>query len=170
MTALADVCGVLEANALPHALIGAAALAVRGIARSTYDIDLLTTDPRALDARLWSVFRDAVEIRRGDVDDPLAGVIRIARPADRPIDVIVGKHRWQARAIARAEHLPGGPPVVLARDLILLKLYAGGSQDLWDIRELLQQQDDLSLEADVTADLLTLPGELQDRWQSVGRR
>ena len=170
MTALADVCGVLDANGLSYALIGAAALAARGIARSTYDIDLLTTDSRTLDGPLWSAFGGAAEIRRGDADDPLAGVVRVAIPGERPIDVVVGKHAWQARAIERAERIPGGPPIVLARDLILLKLYAGGTQDMWDIRELLQQQDDdSSLVLNVTADTSTLTGELQERWRLVQR-
>ena len=44
MTLLDRVSGLLTARGIPHALIGAAALAARGIARSTYDIDLLTTD------------------------------------------------------------------------------------------------------------------------------
>jgi hypothetical protein len=86
--------------------------------------------------------------------------------AERPVDVVVGKQAWQARAIERAERLSVGPPVVLARDLILLKLYAGGAQDLWDIRALLQQHD-RALESEVAADLSTLPPELQRRWESV---
>lgn len=169
MTALDRVRAALDRHHLPYALIGAAALAARGIARSTYDIDLLTTDPRALDAPVWTTFpRDAIDIRRGDLDDPLAGVIRITLDADRPIDIVVGKHPWQTRAIARAEPIAGGPPVVLARDLILLKLYAGGAQDLWDIREL-RALGDRSLDADVTVDVSTLPEELQRRWESVRR-
>ncbi len=33
---------------MPHALIGAAALAVHGVSRSTFDQDILVTDTRAL--------------------------------------------------------------------------------------------------------------------------
>lgn len=167
MTALERVCGVLDAHRLSHALIGAAALAARGIARSTYDIDILTVDPRALDPSLWTTFPESVvDIRRGDLDDPLAGVTRIALEADRPIDIVVGKHGWQARALERAEPVAGGPPIVLARDLVLLKLYAGGSQDLWDIRELLQLHGP-PLDAEVAADVSMLPAESQRRWESV---
>jgi hypothetical protein len=43
MKLLDRVVRALLARNVPHALIGAAALAARGIARSTYDIDLLTT-------------------------------------------------------------------------------------------------------------------------------
>jgi hypothetical protein len=169
MTALDRVRSALDQRHLPYALIGAAALAVRGIARSTFDIDLLTTDLRALDAQVWTSFpAEAVDLRRGDLDDPLAGVIRITLDSDRPVDIIVGKHAWQTRAVARAEAIAGGPPVVLARDLILLKLYAGGSHDLWDIRELLAVSD-RSLDADVTADVSALSENLQQQWEAVRR-
>jgi hypothetical protein len=169
MTALDRVRAALDHHGVAYALIGAAALAARGIARSTFDIDLLTTEVRALDPTIWTAFAEGdLDIRRGDLDDPLAGVVRITVGADRPVDVIVGKHPWQTRAIARAEAISGGPPVVLARDLVLLKLYAGGAQDLWDIRELLAL-DDASLDGDVTADLSALPADVQRRWESVRR-
>ena len=41
--------------------------------------------------------------------------------------------------------------VVRSRDLVLLKLYAGGTQDLWDVRELLQLPGRDRLMADVEA-------------------
>jgi hypothetical protein len=167
MTALDRVCAVLDEHHVPYALIGAAALAARGVARSTYDIDLLTTGVGALDSALWASFpADAVDIRRGDLDDPLAGVVRITIDTNRPVDVVVGKHAWQARAIARAEPIAGGPPVVLARDLILLKLYAGGAQDLWDIREILALGDP-SLQAEVTTDISVLSEAVQQQWASL---
>ena len=120
-----------------------------------------------MDSGLWTAFGAAVDIRRGDLDDPLAGVIRLAIQGDRPIDVIVGNHPWQTRAIERAERVPGGPPVVQTRDLILLKLYAGGSQDLWDIRELLQL--DPAVASDVSADVQALSAAFKERWDSVRR-
>jgi hypothetical protein len=170
MIALDHVRAALDQHHLPYALIGAAALAARGIARSTFDIDLLTTDPRALDPLVWKALpADAIDIRRGDLDDPLGGVIRITIDRDRPVDVIVGKHAWQARAVARAEAISGGPPIVLARDLVLLKLYAGGTHDLWDVRELLAVTGG-SLEADVTDDLSTLAADMRQRWDAVRRQ
>ncbi len=54
MTLLDRVHRLLSGQQVAHALVGAAALAARGIARSTYDIDLLTTDRRVLEAELWS--------------------------------------------------------------------------------------------------------------------
>jgi len=173
MTTIDRVCGVLDTHGIAHALIGAAALAARGVARSTYDIDLLTTDARVLNPNTWDSLRADganVDIRRGDADDPLGGVVRIDAETDRPVDLILGKHAWHGRAVTRAEHVPGGPPVVLARDLVLLKLYAGGPQDLWDVRELMQQPGAEALADAVTADLVSLSPPMQDLWrQACGR-
>lgn len=167
MTALDRVRATLDQNQLSYALIGGAALAARGIARSTFEIELLTTEVRVLDRTVWTAsLAGDIDIRRGDLDDPLAGAVRITLGTDRPVDVIVDKHPWQTRAVARAEPISGGPPVVLACDLVLLKLYAGGAQDLWDIRKLLALGD-ASLAIDVTADLSALPADLQRRWESV---
>lgn len=170
MTLVERVSDVLDRAGLAHALVGAAALAARGVARSTYDIDLMVDDARVLEAATWhplDVERSAIDIRRGDHEDPLGGVIRISVAGERPVDVILCKHGWQSRAIARAERIDGGLRVVLARDLILLKLYAGGSQDLWDIRELLRILPNDTIVAEVDADLPGLPPTMQQLWAQV---
>lgn len=172
LTLLARVADLLGSRQVPHALIGAAALAARGIARSTFDIDLLTTDTRVLGTGWWThaaVEGASVDVRRGDADDPLAGVVRIDMPGDRPVDVVVGRHAWQERAVARAERTPAGPPVVTTLDLILLKLYAGGAQDLWDVRELLRQPAAEDLPAAIETELAALPDVMRIAWADVRR-
>lgn len=170
MTLLERVQQVLDAHGIAHALIGAAALAARGIARSTFDLDLLVADARVLSAELWKPVQaqgPLVDVRRGDAADPLGGVVRIEADGQRPVDVVLGKWAWQARALQRAEHVGGGPPVVAARDLVLLKLYAGGTQDLWDIRELLGLPDAAGLIAEVEDDLRGLAADLRTRWDAM---
>jgi len=172
MTLLDRVVAVLDANRTPCALIDAAALAAAGVARSTYDVDLLTVDTSVLQPEPWAVLPAEgvlVDLRHGDADDPPRGVVRIEAPSQRPVDVIVGKHAWQARAIERASRPPAGPPIVLPRDLVLLKLYAGGTQDFWDIRELLQLLGGRGVAADVEADLDGLPRFMRERWMQVRR-
>lgn len=170
MTLLDRVAALLDAHGTPHALIGAAALAAAGVARSTFDVDLLVVDASVLRDELWAGLRGegvSVDVRRGGHDDPLRGVVRVEVPSDRPVDIIVGKHAWQARALERAQRPSAGPPVVAPRDLVLLKLYAGGSQDLWDVRELLRLPQGETLAADVEADLEDLPRSMRDRWTSA---
>jgi len=170
MTLGERVMSALGARGIAHAMIGAAALAASGVARSTLDLDLLTLDPRVLDQDLWMVFRTAgieVDVRRGDADDPLAGVVRISMTGERPVDIILGRYAWQHRAVERAQQLPDGTKVVRARDLVLLKLYAGGTQDLWDIRQLLTVLAGTSLAADVDADLGDLPADARALWTSA---
>ena len=83
MILLDRVVAVLDDHDVPHALIGAAALAARGIARSTYDIDLL---------------------------------------------------------------------------------YAGGAQDIWDVRELLRLPGAEQVIDEVTADLAQHSREMRELW------
>ena len=172
MTLLDRVCAALDAAGVRCALIGAAALAAAGVARSTYDIDLLATDPRSLGEDVWTAARAggaSVEIRRGDADDPLLGVVRISSAGERPVDVVVGRFDWQRRAIERAERPGSGPAVVRPSDLILLKLHAGGPQDLWDIQQLLALPNAAALAAMVDADLAALPADARERWTLVRR-
>jgi hypothetical protein len=49
VTLFGSVVALLDQEHIPCAVIGASALAVHGVPRSTYDIDLLVTSPRGLD-------------------------------------------------------------------------------------------------------------------------
>jgi hypothetical protein len=143
VTLLARVVAELGRTGIASAVCGAGALAVHGVARSTYDIDLLTTDARALHDATWRRLAGTevrIEIRKGDDDDPLRGVVRVTQNDERPVDVIVGRHAWQTAIVdaARASQMLGAAVrVVDVPSLVLLKLYAGGPQDLWDIEQLL---------------------------------
>ena len=168
---LEAVVGELENRRVNYSLIGAVALASRGVARSTLDLDLLTTDKSVLDSEFWSQFRSkghVVEIRKGDFDDPLAGVIRVA--GEEPIDIVVGKYKWQRDIVDRADMVTvRGLRLRVARaaDLILLKLFAGGYQDLADILRLLHATERASIVPEVEALLEDLPVEMRDRWQQL---
>ena len=77
MKLLRRVVDLLEESEIEHCLIGAAAMAAHGAPRSTLDLDLLTTDRRTLDESLWASLDQSetkVQVRRGDSEDPLAGV------------------------------------------------------------------------------------------------
>lgn len=174
MTLLERVVSILRRHGTPHALIGASALAVHGVSRSTLDQDLLVTDPRTLDQSTWRELSDAaIDSRRGAPDDPLAGVIRIRAAGERDVDVVVGRGDWQRDVLARAEPVRIGAvdiPVVTAPDLVLLKLYAGGSQDRWDIEQLLAADAGESVRNTVEQRLPALPEPCRELWTEAFRR
>lgn len=172
MTLLREIAACLRAGHVPFALVGAAALAAHGVARASLDLDLLVTDVQVLHPDFWRsvTAQAAVEVRRGDVDDPLAGVVRCGVGSLRPVDVVVGRHRWQREAIERAR--PVGVegvtmPVVTAVDLVLLKLFAGGIQDELDIRLLLATPDGEVIARNVDAAVTVLPEGARALWKRL---
>jgi len=170
LSLLDRVAAVLRQAQIPHALIGASALAAHGVARSSTDQDLLVLDRRSLDTALWEDLRAAgiyVEIRRGDAEDPLAGIVRFEAEGEDPIDLVVGKSAWQLPILEAAELRGGEIPVVTAAHLILLKLYAGGPQDAWDIQQLLATDNRPRLVAEVERDLARLPPEPLALWEPI---
>jgi hypothetical protein len=143
---VSTVAAVLDEESIPFAVIGAAALAWHGYSRATSDIDLVTTSSAALDIDWAARIPDAdVHVRRGDAEDPLAGVVRFRREPDSDIDLVIGRWRWQSEAIARAERVDLGfarLPATGAADLVLFKLDAAGPGDLRDVEQLLAIKGD----------------------------
>ena len=158
----------LAERGIPFAVIGARAMVLRGIVRSSVDTDFLTTDRTVLDDAFWANLENAtVSVRRGDFDDPLAGVVGVVFRHDF-IDIVVGRYKWQQSIVARAEPLVFGSsrlPVARKADLVLLKLFAGGQIDLWDIGALLKS--DPSLAADVDLHINDLPADARDLWRRL---
>lgn len=173
MTLLARVAAVLESLQIPHSLIGAAALAIHGIPRSTSDHDLFVTDATCLERRTWEELASEgvhVDVNRGDFQDPLAGVVRFKTPGEMPVDVVVGKFTWQRKMLERTHRaiFEGAElPVIGPADLILLKLYAGGLQDAWDIQQLLEGPDREELIAEVESRLADLSKEAHVLWRRI---
>jgi hypothetical protein len=164
---------VLRDRGIPFAVVGAAAMAVHGVARSTLDLDLLTPDSRSLARTTWASLEGGeatVDIRIGGVDDPLIGVVRFTAADTTIVDLIVGRGPWQADVVARARQytLDGVVvPVATASDLIALKLYAGGPQDAWDIEQLLQAGHRVRLVAAVETLLPSLPEDARRLWARI---
>ncbi len=174
MKLLAEVATTLERVGIGYAVIGATALAAHGVSRSTLDIDLLLGDSTALDDEVWRTLLAkgiSVEIRRGDDEDPLLGVIRVSTAGADPVDLLIGRSGWQRELIdsARKVEIQGlSVPVVDETGLLLLKLYAGGPQDLWDIGRLLEvskRAEDLVREVDRR--IHALPPRCLRLWHSL---
>jgi hypothetical protein len=154
-------------------VIGAAALAVHGVTRSTRDLDLFSLAPECLERATWEPLERggiAVQTRPADPDDPLAGVVRLSAAGEYPVDLIVGRSRWQEGITGRARPATIGGvelPVAARPDLVLLKLYAGGLQDAWDVEQLLAGPDRRAVEAEVEASVSALPADSQRLWRRL---
>ena len=94
----------------------------------------------------------------------MAGAVDLAGEA--PIDIVVGKFVWQTRLLERAESI-GGILVVRAADLVLLKLYAGGLQDAWDVQQLLARPFRGDLVREVESRLSDLPAQCRNLWKKI---
>ena len=173
MTLLGRTVRLLADASSPTALIGGVALAVHGITRYTEDADLLSADGRVLSEAFWEILRkrgDRVEVRRGNFDDPLRGVVRLSAAGEKPIDVVVGRSAWHEQVLSRRRtlHVAGEDlPVVDPADLVLLKLEAGGPQDILDVRLLLAGPEGEAIRADVEARLPALPSSLRESWAAL---
>jgi len=167
------VASTLDQVGARYAVIGAAAMAARGVGRSTRDVDLLTLSTVGLDEAWWTPLAEqgvSVSVARGNAEDPLAGVVRLDQEGERPVDLVVGRYRWQRRVLERAEPAVVGRtslPTALERDLVLLKLYAGGSQDAWDIEQLLAGANSEELITAVAADIGDLPSRCRRLWERI---
>jgi len=144
--ALQKAVAVLDSLRVPYALIGGLAVDAYGGTRLTKDIDFLIdwsiADAKSLAQTLTESGLPA-EARRGDIRDPVPGVIRM--------DISVGEatvrcdllfpskawHREAVRAASRVELEGLGLPIVQPGHLFLLKLEAGGTLDLYDAAQLL---------------------------------
>jgi hypothetical protein len=167
------VASRLSERHVAFVVIGAAALAVHGISRGTRDLDLFTVARDCLDPRMWDSFESlgvAFRVNRGDLEDPLAGVVRFTASGEGPVDLVVGKSPWQTSIAARAGRARIDDvtlPVARASDLVLLKLYGGGPQDAWDIEQLLDSGDRAALVAEVNAAVAALPADARELWSRI---
>jgi hypothetical protein len=137
---------------IDYALIGGLSVAAWGVVRATQDIDFLADcEPSPisdLDFRnqLKSYLERQhckVEWRVGDYDDPVPLLLRLSLPrsfSGLGADVLWAHKRWHRDALARSV------AIIVSRqrvrllhpeDLILLKLDAGGPQDIADVEGLL---------------------------------
>lgn len=157
----------LDGERVPFCLIGAMALAARGYARFTSDVDLLTLDDRVLHARFWSGL--PATIRRGDFDDPFEGVV--AFESEPPCELLVGRGHAMRFAVETAEPHPALPcRVASALALVLLKLEAASFQDRADVVELVRAQRALNGApwlAELPPHLPRLSAHARAAWTSV---
>ncbi|HEY3305449.1 MAG TPA: nucleotidyl transferase AbiEii/AbiGii toxin family protein [Candidatus Binatia bacterium] len=134
------------------ALIGGLGVSAWGAVRATQDIDLLADSDSSPVRDLE--FRDrlqrhlegkgcVVEWRIGGFDDPVPLLLRLKlhrSAGGMTVDILWAHKRYHREALVRSIPLKVGRfqvPVLHPEDLILMKLEAGGPQDLLDVETLL---------------------------------
>lgn len=130
-----------------YVLIGGLAVSARAKPRATHDIDFLVlADKRFFTTEIPKLAKKLgykAEILMGNTNDPLNGMVRIySKDGEGLIDILPTYWKWQDEVVDGAQYLSmgGGVSIPIARieDMIILKLKAGGQQDLLDIEQLIK--------------------------------
>jgi hypothetical protein len=135
---LLDAVDVLTARKIPYAVIGAMAASVHGIVRASMDAGAVLSLTIQETPSLEREFRAAglqTELRRGDPDDPIAGVLSLTDVYRNRVDLLVGLRGLDPGAFSRTIELifhEARLRVVGLKDFIAMKVFAGGPQDLAD--------------------------------------
>lgn len=143
---LLDVLDVLTEMDVPCALVGALAVSYYGIPRSTSDADAAiwldgTGKSRQDVAAAIRARGFFTELRQGEIDDPILGVILVKDIYQNRADLLLGirgmdpdtPHRCVSSSL-----LDSSVRIVGIEDLIAMKVSAGGPQDLKDVRGILR--------------------------------
>ena len=134
-----SIIDTLNFYEVDYCLIGGLAVAIHGIPRFTDDIDFLVHNNIV---NVFSEMKGTIKSKGGtanyikaDLNDPLGDVIQL-NLLDNQIDLISAKTSLDFSALTRATKEKFQDitiRVVSVEDLILLKLNAGGPQDLYDV-------------------------------------
>lgn len=157
-----------------YGLIGGLALAAGGVTRATEDIDFAVAAGSSEMPKLASALSG--QYRPGGGDDPLLGVINAAVATGGmtiPVQLVLLPQRWDEVLLRQVRVVPVhgcSVPVVSWQVLVLLKLYAGGPQDLVDAQDLwaVRQPDTQAVrEMESLAGSLGLSGEFKTFLQRI---
>ena len=130
-----------------YSLIGALAVSAHARPRATKDIDFLVSADKDFFFKLFPEILKkkgySLKVFKGEIGDPVKGLIRIYDKEDKTelADIIPVLWNWQDEIVENAEKielLGISIPVARLEDLIVLKLKAGGPQDILDTEELLK--------------------------------
>jgi predicted nucleotidyltransferase len=150
---LLDVMGVLMNQKVAYAVIGALAASIHGVVRASMDADVLlsvsTQEAKDLEGALSSAGFQT-ELTRGDLDDPIPGLLKVSDEHGNRVDILLGLKGMEPAAFSRVLDVPfeGTSLKFIGReDFIAMKVFAGGPVDLVDAaRAISAGRDSLDLE------------------------
>jgi predicted nucleotidyltransferase len=149
---LLDVVEVLGREDVDYAVVGALAAAVYGAIRASADADALVSLTVGKLTSLAQVLRKkgfAVELRRGDPEDPIPAMLVISDKHGNRVDLLAGLRGLDPQTLSRALEVPFSGAtirVVGCEDFIAMKCFAGGPQDLEDARIALKTAEQLDVD------------------------
>jgi hypothetical protein len=143
---LLDVVDLLTDSRVQYAVVGAFAVSYYGVPRATSDADTViwfsgigNSEQNLKDHLLAAGY--AAQLNRGDIDDPISGAIVVKDRHGNRADLLLGVRGMDFDAVSRcvsASLLDSSIRIIGAEDLIAMKIFAGGPQDLEDVRGILQ--------------------------------
>jgi hypothetical protein len=141
---MVDVADQLATLGIRYAVVGAMAAAVHGLVRASLDADAVVALQVREARSLSQSFVDAgyrAELRVGDVDDPIAGLIEVTDRHGNCVDLLIGLRGMDPEAMSRTTRvaLAGGTLQIVGReDFVAMKAFAGGPVDLADARAVVE--------------------------------
>ena len=137
---LLDVVEVLTSQAVDYAVIGALAASLHGAGRASLDADLVVSASVREGKRIDQALKDAgltTELRRGDPEDAIPGLVRVSDTFGNQVDVLLGLRGLDPKAFSRTVEVPfeGTRLRFIGReDFVAMKVAAAGPIDLVDAR------------------------------------
>ena len=135
---LVDVVDLLTDHKVDYAVIGAFAASVHGAVRASMDADVLLLIGFPQAENLRRAFESAglhSELTRGDVEDPIPGLLRVTDPYSNRVDMLIGLRGMDSEAFRRLVDVSfqGKTLKFIGReDFIAMKIFAAGPMDLID--------------------------------------
>jgi hypothetical protein len=135
---LLDVVDVLAARSIDYAVIGALAASLHGAGRASLDADLVVSASVVEGTRINQAMKLAgltTELRRGDLEDAIPGLVRVSDAFGNQVDVLLGIRGLDPKAFSRTVEVPLEGTLlrfVGREDFIAMKVAAGGPVDLVD--------------------------------------
>lgn len=171
---LLDMDAALTATGIRHCLIGGIATSIHGIPRYTDDIDFMVLKPDLKTGydRLVSLLESrgyATQYLQADLDDPIGDVVRINKHSIR-INLICTRYEYEYDFMDRIQSVTlfnRAVNVININDLVILKLRAGGIQDVYDVAGVIAVNGD-RLDLDYLARMVGRIGA-QEKWETAQR-
>jgi len=158
---LTDVIDILNKLHIPYAIIGAFAASFYGIVRASIDADAvisLSKSKENIEDLLTELKKLKVTVthRKGDTQDPIAGVINIEDDFKNRADLLLDILGMKEDAFLRVHEtvfMDSSINIIGAEDFIAMKIFAGNEKDINDAIGVLKisfEEIDLNLLKELT--------------------